>query len=234
MPVSFPMPPPVQQQRPILQRPQQPQFIQRQVAASYQNANSYRAQSMVPIPHGLPLQPVIGTISPVVYTLSSTRGPMNDKRPTMRQTNMNANPAVENGEAAELNQYDAKQLKDKNDFIDTQNQGFTHLVAQGISDWEAWATGDHALRRFTDAQRQNREEFVQAQTVRKNALSFHQNGAPGPKVFIGKSNHHFSSLLSDPRIRLFDNSLSTRDRYCSFLAILNFFFARNVAISISR
>lgn len=187
MPVPFPVP--VQQQRSVLERPQQPQFVQRQVAASYQHANSYRVQSMGPIPYRLPLQPIIGTIPPVIFTLSSKRGPMNDKQPTMRQMNMNAIPAVENGEATELKQYDVKQLKDKNDFIYTQCRIFTHLVAQGISAWDARATGDQASRQFTDAQRQNREDFMQAQTVRRNAMSFLQNGAPGPQVFIGKSNH---------------------------------------------
>lgn len=107
---------------------------------------------------------------------------------------MAASPATENKTAERLKQYDAKQLRKKQDFIDAQNQIPNQLVAQGVPWGEAHATGEQAIKQYTDAQQKNRMSVVQFQTIRGNATSFQQNNAPdGPKVFIGRSNNSGTS-----------------------------------------
>lgn len=168
------MPPPTQQQRPISQRPKQPRVRQGQFAASSKHTNDYHVQSLGPIPHGLPLQPVIGATPPVVYTPSSTHGATSDNRI-----------------ADIMERYDEQQSKDKYGFIFTSNQIFNQLVAQGVPWVEANAMGQQTLMRYTDAQRRNRIDFIHAHSMLQNVTSFRQNGAqpelPGVPVVVGKS-----------------------------------------------
>ncbi|TID15960.1 hypothetical protein E2P81_ATG08823 [Venturia nashicola] len=168
-------PPPLQQQLPVSQRPQQSQLSQGEVA--YQQMKNYHGQSLGPIPHGLPLQPIIDTIPPFVNTLSSTRGPMNDMRPTMPGANMAAIAVIDNGIAEMMKWYDAKQSKDRNNFIVTQNHIFNQLISQGVPWGDAYAPGQQAVTQYTEAQRKSRMNFLQAHHVRQNASRFHQNGA---------------------------------------------------------
>ncbi|QDS70428.1 hypothetical protein FKW77_009647 [Venturia effusa] len=178
---QIPMPPAIQQQRPILQ---QPQSFQHQVAPSYQHAYNYLLQSSGPISHGLPLQPVVGTISPVSHKLSSTIDPVNGKR---KGAFTNTEDLVyEDAAAREIERFDIKQSEDMNEFIATQNQLLVQLVAQGVSEAEARVMKDQFLRRYMDAQCGNRAKFVQFQMRQENEQRFHQKNAELSN-FIGKS-----------------------------------------------
>lgn len=169
-------------QRP--QRPMSPQLGQRQALAfnqqvpqlsrtfANQHPDSYRVQSLEPVRHGLPLFPP----APGLY---------NDTRPATKAPFLIPNYlgmshvtpayyyAAENAET-EMVQFDMRQLKDRNDFIENQNRTNHHLIMYGFAAEEMHAKSDEIFRRFTVAQRRNREEFTRAQSRREGALRGNQ------------------------------------------------------------